>query len=656
MKKIILSLAVSVLALGSAIAKDSDDPVLMTVDKKPVTMSEFNYLYQKNNSQQVESQPIDKYLDMFVVYKLKVADAENAGIQNTDQFKTEYSGYRNDLAQPYLTDKDATEKLVNEFYDRLGKQVNVSHIMVDRKYGTAAASSQRHLLDSLRNVILSGKATFAEIADRYSIDPSVKRNHGNMGWISAGRFPYSFETKAYTTPVGEISEVFETPFGYHILTVLDRRDNPGEVLAQHILKITNGLSAEEQAAKKAAIDSIATLLASGADFDELAKQESEDPGSGQRGGRLPWFGTGRMVPEFEEVAFGLKDGETSAPFRTSYGWHIVKRLESRGLEPLAELRPSIEAFIERDDRNSVPQQVKKNQLREKYNVSADAKVLDAIRSQILAAGAIDSVTAESLKADKRILVKVDRPGTSLSVAQVLASLPSHIGQLSADEALTAVDELIDVASAEAAVDAERENLVNENSEYRNLLNEYRDGMLLFEISDRNVWSKAKNDTEGLNAYFNEHKAEYTDWTAPKFKGLVIFTTSDSIADEAKKFLAGNPLERQDVAGVLMSRFGQKNVKVERVIAAKGDNPIIDYLAFNGEKANPSGKWEACFSYLGKIIDQPEEPDDVKGRVTTDYQNYLEQKWVEQLRKKYKVKINKKILREVEAQQPMPISE
>lgn len=236
---------------------------------------------------------------------------------------------------------------------------------------------------------------------------------------------------------------------------------------------------------------------------------------------------------------------------------------------------------------------------------------------------------------------------------MLSSLPA--GNIPADMALTAVDELIEVAAGDAATDAERENLVNENNEYRNLLNEYRDGMLLFEISDRNVSSKAKNDIEGLNAFFNEHKADYTNWTAPKFKGLVIFTTSDSIADEAKKFLASNPLERQDVAGVLMSRFGQKNVKVERVIAAKGENPIIDYLAFDGEKANPTGKWVACFTYLGEVIDQPQEPDDVRGQVTTDYQNYLEQKWIEQLRKKYKVKIDKKILREVEAQQPMPIS-
>lgn len=653
MKKIILSLAVAFLTFGSAMAKGQKDPVLMTVDKKPVTMSEFNYLYQKNNSQQVESQPIKDYLDMFVVYKLKVADAENDGIQNTDQFKNEYNGYKRDLAQPYLTDPDATEKLVAEFYDRLGKEVNVSHIMVDRKYGTAEAASQRHLLDSLRNVIISGKSTFADVADRYSIDPSVKRNHGNLGWISAGRFPYSFETKAYETPVGEISEVFETPFGYHILTVLNRRDNPGEVLTQHILKVTKGLSAEEQAMKKNQIDSIASLLAAGADFDELAKKESEDPGSGQRGGRLPWFGTGRMVPEFETMAFSLKDGETSAPFRSDYGWHIVKRLESRGLEPLSELRPSIEAFIERDDRNSVPLQAKKAQLRKKYNVTTDSKILDEIKAQIANAGTVDSAFVATLKADNRTLIKIDRPGTPLSVSDVLSSLPA--GNIPADMALTAVDELIEVAAGDAATDAERENLVNENNEYRNLLNEYRDGMLLFEISDRNVWSKAKNDIEGLNAFFNEHKADYTNWTAPKFKGLVIFTTSDSIADEAKKFLASNPLERQDVAGVLMSRFGQKNVKVERVIAAKGENPIIDYLAFDGEKANPTGKWVACFTYLGEVIDQPQEPDDVRGQVTTDYQNYLEQKWVEQLRKKYKVKIDKKILREVEAQQPMPIS-
>ncbi len=528
--------------------------------------------------------------------------------------------------------------------------------MVDRKYGTAQAASQRQLLDSLRNVVIANPESFGEIADRYSIDPSVKRNHGDLGWISAGRFPYSFETKAYETAIGEVSEVFETPFGYHILTVTGKRENPGEVLVQHILKLTQGLPQNLQDEKKAEIDSIAALLATGADFDKIAQEESEDPGTAKNGGRLPWFGTGRMVPQFESTSFTLKDGETSAPFRTDYGWHIVRKIESRGIAPLEELRQSIEGYIKRDERNNIPKEAKETAVRAKYNVTVDTKVIDGIKSQILAAGAIDSTLLANLKSDETIVITLDKPGTNLSVAEVFAMLPDHITNLGVDEAYTAIDERVDAAAGEAAMDTERESLITENVEYRNLLNEYRDGMLLFEISDRNVWNKAKEDVEGLNKFFEKNKSKYTDWTAPKFKGMVIFTTNDSIADAAKKYLEENQIVRREVAAVLAEQFGRKNVKVERVIAAKGENPIIDYLAFEGEATKPNGKWQSCFTYLGEIIDQPQEADDVKGKVTTDYQNHLEKEWVKQLRKKYKVKVNKKILREVEAQQPMPISE
>lgn len=655
MKKSLLTLVLTMAVTAGAFAKgQSQDPVLMTIDNKPVNVSEFNYLYEKNNSQQVEAQPLDQYLDMFVIYKLKVADAEAAGIQNTDAFIKEYTGYQRDLAQPYLIDPNVKDSLVMEFYTRLGEEVKVSHVMVDKKFGVSQTAAGKHLIDSLRNVVVNG-GDFAEIADRYSVDPSVKRNHGDLGWISAGRYPYSFETVAYETPVGEISPSFETPFGYHFLKVTGRRPAQGEVLVQHILELTDGLSDEEKAQKKARIDSISIALSQGADFDTLAKQFSEDPGSASNGGRLSWFGTGRMVPEFEAVAFSLADGEISQPFATSFGWHIIKRLDSRQLPDFEKLRPSIESFIERDERQSVPYKAKTRQLRNKFGIHTIGSVYDEIANEVTKAGALDSSYVNTLKSDSRTLIAVNAPGKDVTVAQVFAKLPSHVTALNADQALASVLDVIDDAADNAAIDSERVSLLTDNTEYRNLLNEYRDGMLLFEISDRNVWSKAKNDTEGLNRYFNEHRSEYTDWTAPKFKGFVIFATSDSVANEAQEFLAGNPLDRRDVAGVLQSRFG-KNIKVERVIAAQGENPIIDYLAFGGEKASPSGKWVTCFAYQGEIIDQPVEADDVRGRVTTDYQNYLEKQWVEQLKKQHKVKIDKKVLKQLKAQQPTTIKE
>lgn len=655
MRKSLLSLILALSFTAVASAKGpANDPVLMTIDNKPVNVSEFNYLYEKNNSQQIEAQPLDQYLDMFVVYKLKVADAEAAGIQNSDAFIKEYTGYQRDLAQPYLIDPGVKDSLVMEFYNRLGEEIHVSHIMVDKKFGVSQAAAGKQLIDSLRTLVVNG-ADFADLADRFSIDPSAKRNHGDLGWISAGRYPYSFESVAYETPVGEISPSFETPFGYHFIKVTGRRPAQGEVLAQHILLMTDGLSDELKAQKKARIDSISIALAEGADFDTLAKEFSEDPGSASKGGHLSWFGTGRMVPEFEEVAFSLANGETSKPFATTFGWHIIKRLDSRKLPEFEKLRPSIESFIERDERQTVPYKAKTLQLRNKFGIHTVDAAYNEIAAAVTKAGALDSAYINTLKGDNRVLISVNAPGKDVTTAEVFSILPAHVTSLDADQALASVLDRIEDASDNAAVDAERVALLTDNAEYRNLLNEYRDGMLLFEISDQKVWSKAKNDTEGLNQFFNEHRSDYTDWTAPKFKGFVIFATSDSVADQAKAFLEGNPLDRRDVAGVLQSRFG-KNIKVERVIAAQGENQIIDYLAFGGEKASPSGKWVTCFAYQGEIIDQPVEADDVRGRVTTDYQNFLEKEWIKQLRKQHKVKIDKKVLKQLKAQQPMTIAQ
>lgn len=656
MKKSLLSLLVAAMALSAWAKSPSTDPVLMTIDKKPVTVSEFNYLYQKNNSQQLEPQTIDQYLDMFVVYKLKVADAEAEGMQNDPKFQSEYLGYQRDLAQPYLVDADSREKLVQEFYNRLGEEVQVSHIMMERSFGADKGEATKHTLDSLRSAILAGTADFDEVALKYSIDPSVRNNRGHLGWMSAGRFPYSFESMAYNTPVGEISQVFDTPFGYHILKVEDRRPAKGEVLVQHILKLTVDMPQADQIKQKERIDSIAELLKAGADFTKLATAESEDPGSARDGGRLPWFGSGRMVPEFEAVSFALADGEISEPFATSYGWHIVKKLESRGLEPLEKLRPAIENFIDRDERHNMPMEIKKQELRKKFHTTISDPIYREIAAAIKTAGNADSTIMAALKADNRTIVAIDRPGVGVTVSQIAETLPAHIGKITADEAAATIAQALEEAAGNAAIDAERQSLVTDNADYRNLLNEYRDGMLLFEVSDKKVWTKAKNDPEGLRQYFDQHRSDYTNWTAPKFKGFVVFATSDSIAQSAQEFLKQNPLDRQDVASVLQSRYGIKDIKTERVIAAKGENAIIDYLAFGGDEAKPSGKWVTCFSYQGEIIDQPQEPDDVRGAVTTDYQNYLEGQWVSQLRKQHKVKVNDKVLKQIKAQQSAPAAE
>lgn len=248
----------------------------------------------------------------------------------------------------------------------------------------------------------------------------------------------------------------------------------------------------------------------------------------------------------------------------------------------------------------------------------------------------------SLVNDERVIITLNGDNGEITVGDIFAALPSHFAALPADDANGSFLQRLEEVADEASVDAERENLAVENIEYRNLLNEYRDGMLLFEISDRNVWTRSKEDAEGIKAYFDANKSKYANWKAPKFKGYVIFATSDSIKDAASNYLDGNSIANENLVESLRSQFG-KDVKVERVLAAEGDNAIIDGLAFGKPAPTPSGKWIAYFAYDGKVIDQPEEVADERGAVTTDYQNELEQAWIKSLKKKYPVKINKKVL-------------
>ncbi len=636
MKKGLISLSLITLAIAGISAKKS--PVLLNVAGKDVTLDEFEYLYHKNNAQQQSPQSIDEYLKMFIDYKLKVADAEAAGLDNRQEFVSEFDGYRRDLARPYLTDTVVENAIYHKEYDRLHDNIDVSHIMLP--LGENAEQSQEYAqrLDSIRTAILAG-SDFETLAREFSIDRAVTSNGGRMGWITACRLPYTFEDASWETPVGEISPVIKTPFGHHIVKVNDRRKDPGQVHARHIIKVTRGMSPEQKAVAKAQIDSIYQTLISGGDFASTAARESQDD-SASHGGDLGFFGPGQMVPDFEQVAFALNDGQISEPFETQFGYHIVQRIEHKDLDDYETALPMIKNAVSRDERSLLPVKSRTEQLIKKYNAHVAADTDKAIRSAITANNGIDSTMIASLHADKRPLIVVGKKSVPVSeVFEKIEAMPDA----SAKHALDAYQSALDSKLSNVVQETERERLSVENNDYRNLLNEYRDGILLFEISDRNVWSKAKDDKEGLENYFRAHRDRY-HWDAPKFKSYVIFSDNDSIANAAQEYLNNNTVEDSQLIETLRKLYG-RTVKVERVIAAKGDNAITDYLAFGGEKPAATGRWAYYFAYKGRVIDQPEEAADERGAVTGDYQASLEKEWLENLHAKYPVKVNEKVLKQ-----------
>lgn len=627
-------------AMAPIQAKKSSDPVLMTINGKDVHLSEFQYLYNKNNTQQSEKQSIDQYLDMFINYKLKVADAEAAGIDTTAAFQKEFIGYRNELARPYLRDTTVYNKLINEAYERMKEDVDVSHIMVYRGENAELDKQNAEMLDSLRTAILNG-ADFEELALKHSIDPGAKRNKGHMGWMSANQFPYSFEYTAYTTPIGEISQVIQTDYGHHIVKVHNRRPARGEVLVQHILRLTQGKNEAEAAKQKAVIDSIYTLLQNGANFDSLAMSLSEDPGSSRKGGKLPWFGPGRMVPEFENTSFSIQNGEISKPFATSYGYHIVKRLDWKGVKSFDESKEAIIGSMNRDARSSMPEEAKLQELKEAYNSTIDEATLEMVIAEINTHGQLDSAVVDKFRNSEAPIFHIG--DKTVALRDVISEIPLY-STANAEGGADIVKNIFNKALDKATTEVERENLADKQPEYRNLVNEYRDGILLFEVSNRNVWERASKDKEGLEAYFQANKAKY-NWDALHYKGYIVFTANDSTQTAVYDYLKSHNVAPDSVSAAVRNQFGRE-VKVERVLAAKGDNAIVDAVAFGADRPEPKGKWTNYFTYGGRIIAYPEEAADVRGAVTTDYQAKLEKEWIESLHAKYPVKVNKKLLKKL----------
>lgn len=580
MKRLLAAILLSACLLPLTIEakKNNDskkDPVVATVNGKDIKLSEFEYLYNKNRSQQVNPQSLDEYADMFVVYKLKVADAEAAGLDSTASFVKEYNQYVNELALPYITDMDYLDSLRRVLYERMKTDREIAHIQLRNQEG------QKALLDSIRQAVLNG-ADFGEMAAKYSIDKSAKQRKGVLGWIPAGAVPYEIEDQIYNTPVGELSPVFETKYGLHLFNVLRERPARGEILARHILKTTKDKSPEEIEKIRHSMDSIHTLLENGGDFTKIAIQESEDPGSASKGGLLSWFGTGKMVPQFEEAAFSLSKGQISGIVESPYGFHIIKVEDTRGLGPYEEELKKIDDIMARDGRGQLPLKRNLDRLKPKYNTTLIPETRTIVEEIMTAQGTNDS-TAMALMVEKASSPAAKVGNRTITIEQILQYYPQRsVG--SAAIAMKAYDEILDHVVEETLKAVAIEDLPNENSEFGNLVNEYRDGILLYEISNRNVWERSTTDAEGLETYFQAHKSDFTNWTEPRYKGLIGMATNDSIAVALKEFVNGEgaTLEGQELHKAVRKHFGS-NARVDYVLAKKGDNAIADFVVFGGEK-------------------------------------------------------------------------
>lgn len=633
-----IKLMIGALIGGVCLAFAAKDPVLMTINGKDIHLSEFEYLYKKNNQQQVEKETLDQYVDRFVTYKQKVADAEAEGVDTLKSFLAEYNGYKEGMVKDFLEDTTVNVRLEKEAYERMKTNVDLDHIMLP--LGKDAKENKEVLarLDSIRTCVIKGE-DWGELAKKFSIDPAVTHNAGHYGYTASGVYPYGWEMVAYTTPIGQISKPFRTDFGNHLIRVNGKRQDPGQVEVEHIMLMTRNLDDSAKAVVKARIEEIYDSVKNGADFEKMAKKYSEDKGSARHGGKLPWFGVNRMVPAFEKVSFELEDGQISEPFESQYGYHIVKKLGHKGIPSFEEALPSIKRAIAYDERSQMARNQKLEEIKKLYNYkNNDAKFRSYLIKELKKHGQYDSAFVSDVLAKSNFVIftyaKTKVP------ASVLAKRVNPKAKYDIESAAGNIAAQIEPYASKEIMQYYIDNLINDNAEYRNLINEYRDGMLLFEISNKKVWDGAAKDTTGLKNYFEAHREKY-NWTKPHFKGIILSAKSDSIAQAVKAVI---PTLGKDTLTTTLHKTFSSNIKMERMLFAQGENELVDSVVFKGTEKTGNEKYPIAFVLEGGVIDQPEGVADVKGLVTSDYQDELEKAWLSELKKKYPAKINKNVLK------------
>lgn len=622
------------------------DPVIMRVNNKDIHKSEFEYIYNKNSQQQIDQKSLDEYVTLFKNYKLKVAEAEALGIDTTAAFKKELAGYRDELAKPYLIDASVDEQLAREAYDRMKEDVEVSHILVGLNARTPEDRvAARQKADSILSRIKAGE-DFGALAEKYSEDGS-RQNKGYLGFIRGGRTVYPFEKAAFALQPGEVSGVVETQFGYHIIKVHSRRPNPGEFLFAHIMVLVpRNASDEVKAQKEAEIRAIYEELKAGADFATVAKERSEDKGTAVRGGELPWVSSGQFVKEFEDAGFALQNkGDMTEPVLSPYGWHIIKLLDKRGIKPFDQMRSEIARMMTRDERGSMARTAMVTKLKGEYGFTLAEAQQEKLMKLAQEMGKVDSSYIAAIHNDQSELFAFG--GHTYTVADFAGFLPK--GRAITVNVSEYIPAMIGFMADKEILDYEKGRLEEKYPDFRNLINEYRDGMLLFEVSNREVWEKASLDTEGLQKYFKKNRKKYK-WDKPHYKGFLIQCSDDTTATAIKKRL--KKLDADSVIAVLTREVNTDSltrVKVERGLFVEGENAMVDQLVFKGAPAKADEKLPVAF-VSGKLLKKyPEAYTDVRGQVTADYQNYLEKVWVENLNKKYPVEINEDVLKTVNEQ-------
>ncbi len=640
--------------------KAQEEAPLFTYDKNPVYRSEFDHVYKKNNQNESElytAKSVEDYLDLYINFKLKVKEAEEEGLNETPAFKDELKRYRDQLAPSYLNDREITEDLMKEAYNRMKEERRVSHLLLMCSPDAPEEDTLRLFdeINLIRREITSGGKTFRKAATTYSEDPSAKENNGDLGYITVFQTIYPFEDVAYSTPVGEVSQPLRTQYGYHLLKVEDTREAKGKVNAAHILlKIPKFADDAQKKAIKDKIYALQDSLKAGANFEELALRYSEDKTSARNGGSLGWFGVGKMTGKFEDIAFGLeKTGEVSEPFKTKYGWHIVKLIERKEIGKYKQMKTEIQKKVQKDSRSESAKSVFIERLKKEFNFQQDSlgfedfteklDILELQRGRWAMSGALrDSLSAPIAFLNNKTLYQRDF-GTFIEKNQNRKEVKES--RLSSAK----INWLFNAFAEEELIKTEKGLLEEKYPEFKQLLQEYRDGILLFELTKQKVWDKATEDSIGLQNFYEGNMQNYL--YEPRINAKIFHCPDEKTYNKLAKQLTKRESKRK--AGKKTPGLNMLMLKInpdpnaityEEGTFTKGENDIIDSVDWKEGVSRQIPNGGITFVLIEDLIEPTPKPlDQCKGFVISDYQTALEKEWVSELRAKYPVEVNRRVL-------------
>ena len=624
-----------------AIETTAQDQVLLTIDDQPVYKTEFEQIYWKNKKENIATkEDLDEYIKLFTNFKLKVIAAEEKGLDTAKKFINELAGYRIQLEKPYLIDTSINEELIKEAYFRTINEISASHIMIKLGANPSPDDTLKayNKITALRKELLLNEQSFGETALEVSEDPSAKDNKGNLGYFTAFKMLYSFEDEAYNTKIGELSNPVRTRYGYHILKVNDMRAAKGRVKAAHIM-VTNNSDKTRKNAAQLKINEIHQQIINGADFSNLAQEFSSDRNSAKKGGELGWIKSGgNYYKEFEDAVFGIEnDNEISKPFKTPGGWHIVKRLAYEPIGDLSSMRYELKNKIQKDSRSAKTKSSFINKLKSEYDFKLKYKedVFTAIYNSDE-----DSADLSKLKKPNKTLFKFsDQNFSNLDFANYLnKTLKNQTLIANKNNINKSLKNFINFQ----LIDYEKSQLEIKYPEFKALVKEYRDGILLFEISDQKIWSKAIKDTSGLREFYELNSDK---WAWPLRANVEIFSSSKKEILEESYILKKEDKISSDSIVKTANTSSPLNLSFENdILPFEGNEVLSNFDTKPGISDIKLIDNKYTFLVIKELIQPaPKKLKEAEGLIVSEFQEYLESQWLKEMQQKHKIDVNFDVL-------------